>query len=98
MLRAAGAGPRHVCLLLSLEGGLVVCTGLLAGTIALWIAIASVGPSVAAHWGLVLRVAPLTGGQGMLLAALATAGLLASLLPGWRAYRLSLADGLSPRL
>lgn len=98
VLRAARAGPRHVCLLLSLEGGLVVVAGLLAGTIALWIAIASVGPSVAAHWGLVLRVAPLTRGQGVLLAALATAGLLASLLPGWRAYRLSLADGLSPRL
>jgi putative ABC transport system permease protein len=25
------------------------------------------------------------------------AGMLASLVPGWRAYRLSLADGLSPR-
>jgi len=24
------------------------------------------------------------------------AGFLASLVPGWRAYRLSLADGLSP--
>jgi putative ABC transport system permease protein len=26
------------------------------------------------------------------------AGFLASLVPGWRAYRMSLADGLSPRL
>ena len=26
------------------------------------------------------------------------AGSVASLLPGWRAYRLSLADGLTPRV
>jgi putative ABC transport system permease protein len=32
-----------------------------------------------------------------LLASVLLAGLLASLIPGLRAYRLSLADGLSPR-
>jgi putative ABC transport system permease protein len=31
------------------------------------------------------------------MAAVLAGGLLASLVPGWRAYRLSLADGLSPR-
>jgi putative ABC transport system permease protein len=31
------------------------------------------------------------------VAAVLAAGMLASLVPGWRAYRLSLADGLSPR-
>ena len=35
--------------------------------------------------------------SGRLLGAVLAAGLLASLLPGWRAYRLSLADGLTPR-
>jgi putative ABC transport system permease protein len=33
-----------------------------------------------------------------LLAGVVATGLLASLVPGWRAYRLSLADGLSPRI
>jgi putative ABC transport system permease protein len=32
------------------------------------------------------------------MASLLVAGWLASLLPGIRAYRLSLADGLSPRI
>ena len=36
-------------------------------------------------------------GEWMLLAAVVLAGVLAALVPGWRAYRLSLADGLSPR-
>jgi putative ABC transport system permease protein len=31
------------------------------------------------------------------MALVLAGGLVASLLPGWRAYRLSLADGLSPR-
>jgi putative ABC transport system permease protein len=34
----------------------------------------------------------------MLVAAVLFAGVLASLVPAWRAYRLSLADGLSPRV
>jgi putative ABC transport system permease protein len=33
-----------------------------------------------------------------LLAAIVLAGGVASLLPGYRAYRLSLCDGLTPRL
>jgi putative ABC transport system permease protein len=34
----------------------------------------------------------------MLLAGVVIAGGVASLIPGWRAYRMSLADGLSPRV
>ena len=33
-----------------------------------------------------------------LFAAIVAAGGIASLLPGYRAYRLSLSDGLTPRL
>jgi putative ABC transport system permease protein len=36
--------------------------------------------------------------QLTLAGAVLLAGLLASLGPAWRAYRLSLADGLSPRV
>jgi putative ABC transport system permease protein len=36
--------------------------------------------------------------QWAVAAAVLLAGMLASLGPAWRAYRLSLADGLSPRV
>ena len=36
--------------------------------------------------------------EWQLMGAVLAGGLLASLVPGWRAYRLSLADGLSPRI
>jgi putative ABC transport system permease protein len=32
-----------------------------------------------------------------LFGAVVATGMLASLVPGWHAYRLSLADGLTPR-
>jgi hypothetical protein len=50
----------------------------------------------AAAFGITLQWAPTAGAVG-LFGAVVAAGMLASLVPGWRAYRLSLADGLSPR-
>jgi putative ABC transport system permease protein len=50
-----------------------------------------------AHYGIGLTLSAPTSQQWLLLMAIVAAGLLAGLVPGWRAYRLSLADGLSPR-
>lgn len=96
VLRAVGAGPRHVLLLLALEGALVTLAGALLG-LALVLGLgAALGPWLQARYGLVLGwgVSPVQAAQ---LGAVLATGWLASLLPGWRAYRLSLADGLSPR-
>jgi putative ABC transport system permease protein len=48
-------------------------------------------------FGITLQGGAPTGTQVGLLCAVWGAGMLSSLVPGWRAYRLSLADGLSPR-
>ena len=97
ILRAVGAGPRHVLALLALEGTLVTAAGVLAGTVGLVIASAAAAPWVQAQYGIVLQPACPGRAEWMPFAALLAGGVLASLLPGWRAYRLSLADGLSPR-
>lgn len=97
LLRAVGAGPRHVLLLLAAEGTLVTLAGIALGVLATLILTAALGPWVQAQYGVTLRLAAPTVAQAGLLAAVLGAGVLASLLPGWRAYRLSLADGLSPR-
>ena len=52
---------------------------------------------VQARFGIGLGLAAPSAAEWQLVGALLGAGWLASLLPGWRAYRLSLADGLSPR-
>jgi putative ABC transport system permease protein len=55
------------------------------------------GPSIQSRFGIALRLSAPGLSQWLLFAGVITTGLLASLVPGWRAYRLSLADGLSPR-
>jgi putative ABC transport system permease protein len=54
-------------------------------------------PWVEATYGIGLSGAGLRMPELVLLGAVVLATTLASLLPGWRAYRLSLAEGLSPR-
>jgi putative ABC transport system permease protein len=97
VLRAVGASPRHVWLMLAFEGALVTLVGVAAGTLATALAIAVAAPWVQAQFGIALTLSPPTAAQWGLLGAVVAAGFGASLVPGWRAYRLSLADGLSPR-
>lgn len=97
VLRAVGASPRHVWLMLAVEGAIVTLVGVVAGAAATALAIAAAAPWVQSAYGVGLSLSPPTGSQWLLLGAVVAAGFGASLVPGWRAYRLSLADGLSPR-
>lgn len=97
VLRAVGAGPRHVLVLLAAEGAWVTLAGALVGALAAAGAVLGAGPWVQQRFGITLLAGAPTVEQWALFAAVLAAGMLASLVPGWRAYRLSLADGLSPR-
>ena len=84
-------------LMLALEGGFVTLVGVGIGVSAT-VAVILVGrPWIQARFGIALSASAPTPEQWGLLGAVMAAGFLASLVPGWRAYRLSLADGLSPR-
>ena len=97
VLRAVGASPRHVLALLLLEGALLSTLGTLAGALAGVATVLLAGPTIAARWGLVLSTGAPDAHSLALAGAVIVGGTLASLLPGWRAYRLSLSDGLMPR-
>ncbi len=97
VLRAVGAGPRHVLALLAVEGALVTLAGVLIGAAVAAAVVLGAGPWVQQQFGITLSTALPSAAQWGLLGAVLAAGMLASLVPGWRAYRLSLADGLSPR-
>lgn len=98
VLRAVGASLSHVLWLLALEGLVVTLAGMALGLTALAACVLALGPWLQAEFGLSLQLLQPTALQGLLLLGLGLAGWLASLLPGWRAYRLSLSDGLSPRI
>ncbi|MBP6276781.1 MAG: ABC transporter permease [Limnohabitans sp.] len=98
VLRAVGAGPRHVLGLLAWEGMWVTGAGVLLGVL-----LAQAGMALGVPWlqnalGIRLQMAAPLSSQWALTAAVLLAGMLASLGPAWRAYRMSLADGLSPRV
>jgi len=97
VLRAVGANPRSLFFLLTVEGVLVTACGIVLGVLALAAAGLALGPWLQASYGLTVNLDQPTQLQGLLLLGLLACGWLASLYPGWRAYRLSLADGLSPR-
>jgi putative ABC transport system permease protein len=98
VLRAVGAGPRHIVALLALEGVWVTGAGVLLGVLLAQVGLALTGPWLQQTLGIRWQwTAPLATQWAWLLAVL-LAGLLASLAPAWRAYRWSLADGLSPRV
>ena len=98
VLRAVGAAPRHVLGLLTLEGLWVTCAGVVLGVLLAHAGMALATPWLQQSMGIRLQLAAPLPTQLALAGAVLLAGLLASLGPAWRAYRLSLADGLSPRV
>jgi len=97
ILRALGAGPREIFFMLLVEGLLVTTLGVLAGCALLAAAVLAAAPLVQAHFGVLLAARPPATNEVVLLASILLTGLFASLVPGWRAWRMSLADGLTPR-
>ena len=97
ILRALGAGPWQVFLLLASEALLLTVGGCLVGLALLYACIALLAPTAQAQWGLSLALSMPSAREAILLAAVIGAGLFASLFPAWRAYRLSLADGMTVR-
>jgi putative ABC transport system permease protein len=98
ILRAVGASPRQLMLLLAAEGALVTLCGVLAGYLAHTLTVLLLGDWSASRWGIALHWQAPGSDEALMLSGILLAGWLASLAPGWRAYRLSLADGLSPRI
>lgn len=97
ILRSVGARPAHVFALMLLESGLMALGGVglgLAGTYAL---LAAAAPLLERRFGLFIQLGLPAASDAMILAGVVVAGLLAGLWPAWRAYRNSLADGLTIR-
>ena len=98
VLRAVGAGPRQVLLLLLAEGTLVAALGVAFGALLVAASTFGLGPWIQSHYGIVLDASVPTAAEWQLVGEIVAAGVVASLVPAWRAYRLSLVDGLSPKV
>ncbi|MGF1553502.1 MAG: ABC transporter permease [Paracoccaceae bacterium] len=95
ILRAVGARPRTVVGMLVLEAALISAAGAALGLIAVYAGLVLAQPWLDAAYGLYIPIAPPGSRELAILAAIVGAGTAIGLVPALRAYRLSLADGMT---
>jgi len=98
ILRSVGARPWHIASLLMLEALALTGLGIVLGLLLLYLGIAISRDLLQSLYGLYLPLALPSAYEWTLLGAILSAALLMGFIPAWRAYRQSLADGLSIRL
>ena len=97
ILRSVGATPVTILSLLVTEAGVLTFLGVVLGTVFLYGALILLQPFIDRTYGLHIAIDPPSQDQLTVLAGIVIAGFIAGLLPALRAYRLSLADGMTVR-
>ncbi|MER2555650.1 MAG: ABC transporter permease [Thauera sp.] len=96
VLRAVGARPRHVFVLIVGEAFLLTLGGVALGAVIATASLWLLEGALVQRYGLSLSGPSGVATMVPVLAGLLAAGLVAGLLPAWRCYHRSLSDGLSP--
>jgi putative ABC transport system permease protein len=97
ILRSVGARPLTILGLLVWEAVVLTAAGVVLGTALLYIGLWALQPLIDRLYGLHLSIEPPRARELWMLAAIIAGGFVAGLLPALRAYRLSLADGMTVR-
>ena len=98
ILRSVGARPGHVFALIMGEAGFLTLLGVLFGMTMLYLLLLVGQPIIESRFGIFIEIGGLSPHEWVLLGAVVGAGFLVGSIPSYRAYRLSLADGLSVRV
>ena len=98
ILRSVGATPTRILALIVTEAAVLTAAGLILGLVLLTVATFVTDPVLSARFGLRLGLNVFGARELATLFIIFCAGLLASLIPAVRVYRMTLADGLSVRL
>lgn len=98
ILRSIGAQAWHVLLLLGLEAIFLTGLGIILGVAGLYIALFAFQGLLETELGVYLPLTLLSAYQLKLLAGVLVCGGIVGLIPGYRAYRYSIGDGLTVRL
>ncbi|MGV3708645.1 MAG: ABC transporter permease, partial [Gemmatimonas sp.] len=97
ILRSVGAGPGTIVSLLVIESGLLALLGCLIGVGLVYLGLVLGQGPIEQRFGLHLAISPMKQAEYNYLALILGSGILVGFVPAWKAYRTSLADGLSPR-
>ncbi|MDR2340130.1 MAG: ABC transporter permease [Deltaproteobacteria bacterium] len=96
ILRSTGASPLDIVLLMAMEGFFLTLAGIMLGLLILGILVAALAPWILDSYGIALGLSPPTAMEWLIILGILALGVLTSLIPAFRAYFLSLSDGLSP--
>ena len=97
IFRASGAGPGVIAAMLMLEAVLLTAAGILLGVLFLYAGLWIARPYIDAAYGLYLPITALSLREFQVLAAILGASAIVSLVPALRAYKISIADGMTVR-
>ncbi|MDW5417064.1 MULTISPECIES: ABC transporter permease [unclassified Iodobacter] len=95
ILRSVGARAWQIFVLVMGETLLLVSVGIAAGVGLLYLIILACRPVLREFYGMSIAINPPTSAELLMLLATLIAGALIGAIPAWRAYRMSLSDGLS---
>jgi putative ABC transport system permease protein len=98
VLRAVGARPWHVFALLLGEATFLILLGLALGVAALYLGLGAGQPWLEQRLGLFIALRWPSVTEFGLMMLVAMSGILIGLIPAYRIYRLSLADGMTIRI
>jgi putative ABC transport system permease protein len=98
ILRAVGARPGQIFALVLGESVALALAGAVLGVLSLQGALLLAGPVLEARLGLAIAAWPPSGHELALLAGVLGCGASAGVFPAWRAYRYSVADGMTIRI
>jgi putative ABC transport system permease protein len=98
ILRSVGAGPRTILGLLTAEATALILAGVALGVAMLYAGLIIFRPYIDRSYGITLNIDPPNSHEVLLLSSIILAGIAAGLLPAIRAYRLSLADGMTVKI
>lgn len=97
ILRSLGARPGTVAGLLVGEATLLTSAGIAIGTAVLYAVLVVARPLVDRQFGINIGIQPPSTTDALLLLAILIGGVAAGFLPAYRAYRMSLTDGMMVR-
>lgn len=95
ILRAMGARPGHIFYLLVSEATVLTAVGIVAGIGLLYSLMLLAQPVIQQQFGLYIEITAPTTYEWMLLGIVQLAGIIVGIIPAIRAYRHSLADGMT---
>lgn len=98
ILRSVGAKPFDIFVLLAAEALIVSVLGAALAVVLLDAVTVALGAMLQTRFGVFVQFRVVSAAELVWLTSAVASALLASLVPGYRAYRMSLADGLNPRI